>query len=354
MPTASVAMATYNGARFIGAQLDSILAQSELPDEIVITDDGSTDDTLSILAAFAARSRVPIRVHANAERLGFAPNFMKAIGLCRSELIFLCDQDDIWAEHKVARMKAAFDDPQVYLAYHGALVVTAFNAPLYELYRGDEQRALLAVEPMHPWYSSYGLTQVFRAELRNYDELWSTSLNHVHLEDEPLSHDQWYYFLAQMFGSIEFVPESLVRYRQHASNTVGAAQLPVASGAWQRLRRKFRLDPHQDRLKAKAALRRAEVLNQVALRTEEGRAARCIKVANCYTSLAARHQRRHDAYRATSLSRRAGSLIRMLSEGDYANHPWGMRKSSVLRDLVAGVLGHWAGHQAGRQDAVLR
>jgi glycosyltransferase involved in cell wall biosynthesis len=339
MPTASVAMATYNGARFITAQLDSILAQSELPDEIVITDDGSTDDTLSIIAAFAERSPVPIRFHANAERLGFARNFMKAIELCRSELIFLCDQDDIWAEHKVERMKAAFDDPQVYLAYHGALVVTADNAPLYELYRGDEERALLSVEPIHPWYSSYGLTQAFRAELRRYDDLWSTSLNHVHRQDEPLSHDQWYFFLAQMFGRVEFVDASLVRYRQHGTNSVGAAQVVSGAGLWQRLRAKFRLDPRQDRLKAAAADRRAEILVAMAHTADGACSERCATTAQRYASLAERHRRRYSAYTAGSKARRAGCLLRMIASRDYAHHPWGMRKSSLARDLVVGTLG---------------
>lgn len=342
MPTASVAMATYNGARFIGAQLDSILAQSELPDEIVITDDGSTDDTLSIIAAFAARSQVPIRVHANAERLGFAPNFMKAIGLCRSELIFLCDQDDIWAEHKVARMKAAFEDPQVWLAYHGALVVTADNTPLYQLYRGDEERALLAVQPMHPWYQSYGLTQVFRAELRNCDDLWKRSLDHVHVEGVPLTHDQWYFFVAQLFGRIAYVDEVLVRYRQHGANAFGASHIARPTSISELVRRKFRLDPRQDRLKIKAALTRAEIADAVAGRISRTARSRCDDVSYHYAVLASRLQRRYDTHTSQTAWKRARNLIQMVTRGDYANYPWGMRKSSVVRDIVAGVLGYQA------------
>jgi hypothetical protein len=71
-------MATYNGARYIAEQLESFTRQTAIPSELVITDDGSTDDTLDIIDLFAARAPFPVRVERNVKRLGYRANFMKA------------------------------------------------------------------------------------------------------------------------------------------------------------------------------------------------------------------------------------------------------------------------------------
>jgi glycosyltransferase involved in cell wall biosynthesis len=97
----SVCIATYNGGRFIREQLDSILRQLAEDDEIVICDDGSTDETLPAVESY---SDSRIRMHRNPVRLGHAQNFMKAIALARGEYIALSDQDDIWVEGRLARM----------------------------------------------------------------------------------------------------------------------------------------------------------------------------------------------------------------------------------------------------------
>lgn len=342
-PNASVALATYNGAAFLRAQLDSILAQTEPPDEIVITDDQSSDATLDLLAEYAARSPIPIHVHRNDQRLGFTRNFARAISLCRSELIFLCDQDDLWLPRKVELMKAAFADPTVFLAYHDALVVTGDNEPLYQFYHADRERALLATAPIDPWYSSYGLTQAFRSSLRRFDDLWPTSLNHVWIENEPLSHDQWYFFLAQVFGRVAYVDETLVRYRQHGANSVGADPSGRSSTAWDRVRLQLIHDARLDRLRSAAAERRAAILDAVGDRTDGDVATRAGLLADRYRLLAARLLRRHRTYTAPSLPKRAAGLAAMIGRADYRDHPWGFRPASVLRDLAGGVLGNQPG-----------
>lgn len=107
-PSVSVAMATYNGERHIRAQLDSLAAQTRPPDELILCDDGSTDSTLAIVEGFAAEGRFPIRVERNPATLGPTSNFEKAISLARGDLIFLCDQDDVWFPTKIATVVAAF------------------------------------------------------------------------------------------------------------------------------------------------------------------------------------------------------------------------------------------------------
>jgi glycosyltransferase involved in cell wall biosynthesis len=98
----SVAMATYNGARFIGEQLASLAAQSRLPDELVVSDDVSADDTLEILERFAATAPFPVRVERNSANLGFTGNFERVLSLASGDLVFISDQDDIWYPDKIA------------------------------------------------------------------------------------------------------------------------------------------------------------------------------------------------------------------------------------------------------------
>jgi glycosyltransferase involved in cell wall biosynthesis len=96
MTTISIAMATYNGARFIREQLNSLAAQTELPSELVVTDDGSTDNTIEIVSEFARNAPFPVSVFPGNQRLGFRANFMNCASLCSGDLISFCDQDDVW------------------------------------------------------------------------------------------------------------------------------------------------------------------------------------------------------------------------------------------------------------------
>lgn len=102
----SIAMAAYNGARYIERQLDSFAAQTLLPDEVVITDDGSTDATADIVAAFAKRAPFAVRYERNPERLGFNRNFERAMSLASGDIVFISDQDDVWYPEKIATVAA--------------------------------------------------------------------------------------------------------------------------------------------------------------------------------------------------------------------------------------------------------
>ena len=87
-------MCTYNGAEFLPAQWESILAQSRRPDEIVVCDDGSSDQSRSLLEKFAAESPIPVALYFNQTNRGSVKNFEQAIRLCKGEVIALSDQDE--------------------------------------------------------------------------------------------------------------------------------------------------------------------------------------------------------------------------------------------------------------------
>ena len=96
----SVAMCTYNGADFLPAQLESILAQSRKPDQIVVCDDGSTDETRALLQGFEKESPDVILLRFNKKNLGSIRNFEQAIQLCNGDIIALSDQDDVWRQDR--------------------------------------------------------------------------------------------------------------------------------------------------------------------------------------------------------------------------------------------------------------
>lgn len=109
----SVAMCTYNGARFLPAQLESLASQTLVPDELVVVDDGSTDDTESLVREFAGRVPFAVHFHANPQRLGVTRNFEKAMRLCSGDIIFPADQDDVWDKNKIALMLGPFANTSV-------------------------------------------------------------------------------------------------------------------------------------------------------------------------------------------------------------------------------------------------
>jgi glycosyltransferase involved in cell wall biosynthesis len=97
-------MATYNGAKYIGEQLESFLIQSRQPDEVIISDDCSTDGTWEIINSFSASAPFEVIVLRNTRNLGYSANFNSALTRTTGDLVFLSDQDDVWFPHKIEHM----------------------------------------------------------------------------------------------------------------------------------------------------------------------------------------------------------------------------------------------------------
>ena len=106
----SVALCTYNGARYIRQQIESIHTQTMPVDEIVVCDDGSTDMTLNIIEQIKATTSIPIHIHRNKMALGTVNNFQQAVNFCQGDIIFLSDQDDIWMPEKVKTIVSYFSE----------------------------------------------------------------------------------------------------------------------------------------------------------------------------------------------------------------------------------------------------
>jgi glycosyltransferase involved in cell wall biosynthesis len=220
MTTISIALATFNGEKHLPAQLESLAQQTKLPSELVVADDRSEDATIAILRAFADKAPFPVRIQQNERRLGYRDNFMRAVALCQSDLIAFCDQDDVWEPHKLITMERLFEDGEVLLAYHNASIIDSEGKRICRLYRDTADVMLFSPLTRHPWLVVPGFVQVFRRDLTQFSSLHSESMD-VDWVGEPLPHDRWFFLLASVLGRIAFLPEPLVRYRQHGSNMFG-------------------------------------------------------------------------------------------------------------------------------------
>ena len=225
MSRVSVALCTFNGERFLPEQLGSLLTQTLLPAELVVCDDGSTDATESIVAAFAARAPFPVHWHRNAVNLGSTQNFARCIGLCTGDLIALADQDDYWEPEKLARSASVFArNPAVLCTFSNASLIGTDSQPIpsdvwtrflftpslqAKMSSGDAAGVLLQLPVVT------GATMTIRAELAQRALPIST----------PWIHDAWLAWIASLSGQVVALDEPLLRYRLHGAQQLGLAQM---------------------------------------------------------------------------------------------------------------------------------
>jgi hypothetical protein len=214
-------MCTYNGARFLRGQLESISAQDKLPDELVICDDSSTDETVEIVEEFALQAGFPVRLEINESTLGATKNFEKAISLCQSQIIALADQDDVWHSRKLKCILTHFmDRPETVAVFSDADIIDEVSGRVQGrlwdtfFFGRKEQRRFanghaLNVLLKHPVVT--GATMAFREKFRSV----------VLPMPEHHPHDYWMSILLSACGELRPIPEALIQYRRHANQQIG-------------------------------------------------------------------------------------------------------------------------------------
>lgn len=216
----SIAMCTFNGARYLKEQLSSIASQNCPPDELVVCDDGSTDDTVQILSTFATEAPFAVRMIVNEQRLGAIKNFEKSMKLCKGDIIALCDQDDIWNPGKLATLREAFkNDPGAVYAFSDGDMMDELGAPMgYTLWDAVGLRKNLArfsgagqLEMLLRKELVTGATLAFRASFRDV----------IIPIPSDWMHDSWIASLGSALYQGIAVPEALLRYRRHAAQACG-------------------------------------------------------------------------------------------------------------------------------------
>jgi glycosyltransferase involved in cell wall biosynthesis len=203
----SVCMAAYNGAKYIRVQLLSILKQLGLNDQLVVVDDGSTDDTVQIIKSF---NDSRIQLHTNAVNIGVVRTFDRALHLAQGDLIFLSDQDDRWYDNKVTFIREIFSSQCVDLIVHDATIVEGNHIIGSSLFKyGYRSSAGIIKNLIHNTFT--GCCMAFKRDI----------LSKVLPIDARISlyHDAWIGILTEYFGyKIAFIDVPLIEFNRHGQN----------------------------------------------------------------------------------------------------------------------------------------
>lgn len=225
MPKISIALCTYNGAKYVDEQLQSYSRQTRLPDELIVCDDCSSDETVRIVRQFAASAPFPVRLCVNEKGLGFIKNFEKAISLTSGDLIFLSDQDDVWNADKLEIFEREFDARrEVGMVFCNADLVSERLEPYHIetwgwLHFSPAVRHAFehgkALEKLMNQNYCPGFTMAFRSEYKNL-------ILPIPADVPWLLHDYWIALLVASTAKITPLGTPLVKYRRHSQQQVGA------------------------------------------------------------------------------------------------------------------------------------
>lgn len=221
-PAVEVLVSTYNGAKYISAQLQSILAQDYENITILVRDDGSTDGTREILEHYARNHGVYVHFGDN---IGIGQSFFTLLSLSspHSEYVSFCDQDDVWFPHKISRAVEALRGQDAPALYCSRAKITDEN--LKELGFSPLPRRPLGFANALIENIAIGCTVVLNRGAREVLALGFPAL--------AVNHDRWAYQVVSAFGKVIHDPEPTLLYRQHHDNVTG-----MGANSLQRLRRK--------------------------------------------------------------------------------------------------------------------
>ncbi len=213
----SVALCTFNGEKYLRKQLDSILEQTVAVDEIVVCDDLSTDATLSILNQYKETFPNIFKIHANEKNLRSVKNFEKAISLCENEIVFLCDQDDMWVPEKVEVILNQFKiSPELQVIATNAFIINDDEDMLNESTIYDipskttkEMKEILFFHQNFCTGATMAVRKYFADDLMPFPP------------ENLFHHDEWIALKASLKNHLLFLNDRLIKYRIHQNQLVG-------------------------------------------------------------------------------------------------------------------------------------
>lgn len=217
--TVSIAIATYNGEKYLRQLLDSIYSQTYPFYEVVVSDDLSTDSTVSILNEY--REQYGLRYTVNGMNLGFVGNFENAIKMCIGDYIALCDQDDIWEKEKIQSLlqnigssSMIFSDASI-IDSNGELISASMMHSTKRFHSSNDQFNRFLFENYIP-----GCTMLFKRSILSKALPFPEGL---------IFHDWWLAICASLDSGIVFFPAPLIKYRHHSNNQTNTGTIDKGS-----------------------------------------------------------------------------------------------------------------------------
>lgn len=331
-------MATWNGERFVGEQLDSLSRQSRLPDELIVADDGSSDATLDVVRRFVRRAPFDVVVLDEGVRLGYGDNFFKAMRACTGDVISLCDQDDVWHVDKLARCVSPFESREhVSLVAHTARVVDASLRPVGWCYPHFKRDRILRPGSIPPFGGWPGFALTIRSQFVRRLDPADRPAGFFAGMGEQIVHDVWSNLVGGALGYVALIAAPLALHRRHGANTSTIRQ---DSWVWRsRTSRALADESHHFRsIAAATGELRSYLAGLQMLASDLGQPAQdgLRQTLAIYDRYASAMARRADLYASRARPVRvAGHAVR----GDYGRRSaGGLGTSSLGRDLTLGLL----------------
>jgi glycosyltransferase involved in cell wall biosynthesis len=209
-PLISIVLATYNGAKFLRTQLDSVLQQDYPNLEIIVSDDNSTDDTVAIIESYQ-QLNTSIQLVCSNTNQGYIKNFEQGCKLAKGEYVALCDQDDQWHPQKISKLYAAIGDAA--LVYANSILCNEKMEPI-GVTIADRVTCKDFSSPLEQaiFCRIYGHAMLIKNQF----------LQHIFPFPTIIPHDWWIAYTATVNGGIRYIPDQLAWYRQHSNNVFGA------------------------------------------------------------------------------------------------------------------------------------
>lgn len=222
----AVLLAGYNGASFIEEQIGSILRQTEKEWELFIHDDGSSDETPAICKTYAEKYPDKIHLLEGAATGGAKNNFFFLLQKVRAPYYMFCDQDDVWKEEKIAHTFQKMKETEEALPEEPSKPVLVFT----DLAVADRDLNLIAesmnlhqsLDPSRTALSDLILQNCITGCTVMINEALAGMMRRPCDLSKIIMHDWWAGLIAARFGTIAYLPESTILYRQHGSNSLGA------------------------------------------------------------------------------------------------------------------------------------
>lgn len=202
----SVCLATYNGEKYVAEQIESILVQLRSEDELIVSDDGSTDNTKKIISGIKDDR---IKFINNSGEHGYTPNFENALLHSTKEVIFLSDQDDIWERDKLLKCLNSLEKYD-FVVHNATIVDSSKNEIGASFFRERKSHRSWLGNLLK--FSYLGCCMAFRRQI--LDRALPFPLNH-----RFCTHDNWLFLIAKTFYNVGYIDTPLIKYRRHGNNT---------------------------------------------------------------------------------------------------------------------------------------
>jgi glycosyltransferase involved in cell wall biosynthesis len=307
-------MATYNGEKYLLSQLESLVQQSNLPSELVICDDRSSDNTIQLLNKFSKSAPFPVRIFQNHKTLGFADNFLKCARLCKGDWTAFCDQDDFWLPSKlqdVVSVLARNSSASVIL--QPALMCDEDLQANGRIFPGTIQPGTYGMHSQFGFWVWPGFLQTFRTDL--IKKTATLTRPRSYYPGHPyMTHDKLICLIANALGDIIVLDEPAALYRRHPDALTG--DYP-ALGLKSRIEKALPVGTDHYAFLADVAEETADYLKQIASGSDVDIVNKFSRSAVMFAQLSTIFAARAKLYSGISTQDRLSQFLRIAREGGY-------------------------------------